>query len=498
LLLVLAALPAAPPAAGQTPAGCLTHSPAPTGTVATGAEGVGLVAYQQFSTSWAGAAEPDLETAWFVTYDHPDGTSAETQALYLTSAWFKPGPNEPFVQVLGWTGLSNLYARYAIGFDFFDLGPNSDGLDLVNPRDTGPCGLTTGRGGLVVREVLDKGVLWKSGQDVVRGQMMALWATLNASNYNYIVRYEFHDDGTVRALTGATAQNYPTRRTMAHTHIPLWRIDLDLGGAGGDSARVLRHEQTAGEASWSNTNEAFNGGKEGAMDFEPTEFTQLQVADGSTVYDLRPLWRGVARHPPLWTRNDLWVTVAKPGETDFASLSSYAANQEDVSDADVVVWLASPLLHVPRPEDGVFGGPRGVALAMWSGFDLRPRDLFDQTPFHPAVAPSDPSVEVSFGSASYEVTEGGTVDIVVQLNRDPERSLEIDLVRTHRGAAADDYSGVPFNVRFEPGVTSHQFTVEVTADNEAETGEAVELSFAALPQRVTGAGGTTLNLRDPQ
>ena len=45
----------------------------------------------------------------------------------------------------------------------------------------------------------------------------------------------------------------------------------------------------------------------------------------------------------------------------------------------------------------------------------------------------DPEVEISFGSPRYEAVEGATVPVAVYLNRDPERSLVIDLIRTHRG-----------------------------------------------------------------
>ena len=42
----------------------------------------------------------------------------------------------------------------------------------------------------------------------------------------------------------------------------------------------------------------------------------------------------------------------------------------------------------------------------------------------------DPEVEISFGSPRYEAVEGATVHVAVYLNRDPERSLVIDLIRT--------------------------------------------------------------------
>ena len=51
----------------------------------------------------------------------------------------------------------------------------------------------------------------------------------------------------------------------------------------------------------------------------------------------------------------------------------------------MVLWHGTPVHHLPRSEDGaeVNGLWKGVALLMWGGFDLRPRDLFDTTPLHP-------------------------------------------------------------------------------------------------------------------
>ena len=109
----------------------------------------------------------------------------------------------------------------------------------------------------------------------------------------------------------------------------------------------------------------------------------------------------------------------------------------------------------------------------------------------------DPEVEVSFGSANYGVTEGGTVTVVVRLNRDPERDLVIDLDRTHHGGATDaDYSGVPSSVTFGPGVRTQEFLFAATDDNTDDDGEAVVLSFGFLPSRVSGSGETTLAIRD--
>ena len=108
-----------------------------------------------------------------------------------------------------------------------------------------------------------------------------------------------------------------------------------------------------------------------------------------------------------------------------------------------------------------------------------------------------PPVAVSFGSASHEVTEGGSVTVEVRLDGDPERNLEIVLERTHHGGASSaDYRGVPSRVAFRAGETSRTFLVSATDDGEDDDGEAVALGFASLPFRVSGGGGTTIAILD--
>ncbi len=109
----------------------------------------------------------------------------------------------------------------------------------------------------------------------------------------------------------------------------------------------------------------------------------------------------------------------------------------------------------------------------------------------------DPEVEVSFGSSSYGVAEGRAVDVVVRLNRDPERDLEIFLEETRHGGATDaDYSGVPSSVAFGPGVKSQQFQVTATDDTADDDGEAVVLSFVSLPPQVSDGDETTIAITD--
>ena len=106
--------------------------------------------------------------------------------------------------------------------------------------------------------------------------------------------------------------------------------------------------------------------------------------------------QGTPRHNEQFTRHDLWVSKShpeKPTEFLFANLPNIVKDEEVVEQTDIVLWCNSAVHHEPRHEDGKpNSGPRlwsfddaweGSAIVMWSGFDLRPRNLFDRTPFYP-------------------------------------------------------------------------------------------------------------------
>ena len=93
---------------------------------------------------------------------------------------------------------------------------------------------------------------------------------------------------------------------------------------------------------------------------------------------------------------------------------------------------------------------------------------------------------VWFGASAYTVTEGGTARISVHLNSPwkPElnEALTVPLFdpQHENGASADDYSGVPESVTFQPGQTQTSFTVRATADSDDDDGERVLLHFRRL------------------
>jgi len=109
----------------------------------------------------------------------------------------------------------------------------------------------------------------------------------------------------------------------------------------------------------------------------------------------------------------------------------------------------------------------------------------------------DPEVTARFGSSNYTVTEGRSVNVVVRLDRDPERNVEIFLHDAHRGGVEDaDYRGVPTSVEFGAGERTRSFTVDAFNDGLDEDGEAVELSLSTAAARVTADDRTTIAIRD--
>jgi primary-amine oxidase len=330
-----------------------------------------------------------VETAWRVRWAQGPG-----KGLYITGAWFKRAPSKPWMQVLYDARVVELFVPYHSGSPrFYDLTSFNFGLVRATLADKGCCGALLGNPPVVVKEVRDRGIAWKDDTLVRRGQELVLWGTLDAANYNYVMEYGFRDDGVIEFRIGATARNLPGAEVESHMHNALWRIDMDLNGAGSDAAFLMRHIEPFGSAQQAKDSMApFNGGVEGNATWVAPEFTMVEVEDIRTRnakshpigYELMPFRRGSSRHAEAFTKQDFWVTRWHPTELTYTSLSSYA-NGEQVLDNDIVLWHVTPVHHQPRDEDGekVGGVWKGVALIMWGGFDLKPRNLFDETPLHP-------------------------------------------------------------------------------------------------------------------
>ena len=115
----------------------------------------------------------------------------------------------------------------------------------------------------------------------------------------------------------------------------------------------------------------------------------------------------------------------------------------------------------------------------------------------------DPAdIAVSFDSASYTATEGGTAaTVTVTLGRAPDAAATIPLtVMEVGGADSGDYSLAPANkmLVFSTSQTSRTLTVTAVADADDDDGESLTIGFGSLPTgfAVGTTASTTVNITD--
>lgn len=343
-----------------------------------------------------------------------------------------------WMRVLREAGVAEIFVPYhAILLRLYDHETTSAAsIREVTAADAGPNGTVLTLSGQntpqLVAETNDRGIAWlcKEGRNISRrGQELVLWGVQDAANYDFIIEYRLRDDGSIGFRLGATGFNNPffppTSTTEPHMHDVLWRIDVDLNGSGGDTAVQFRHlEPGSTPLIARDVEEAFNGGREGAVQWNPEEFFTIGVVDttvnghGNHIgYALRPSLSGIARHygaaanlrrKERFTQVDFAVTTFKQSERDALFDSAHiqylqpdqyllgenfagmgVADAESIEGTDVVLWHRTSVHHNPHDEDHAPGDPSnlmiGITNVHWQGLDLEPHNLFD---FNPLGGPS--------------------------------------------------------------------------------------------------------------
>jgi hypothetical protein len=386
------------------------------------------------------------ETAWEIEWEltHPENRPyfPPGSVLRIKSAKFmwKDRYGKPqWVVVARMLELAEIYVPYDNGWTaFLDIHDMSFHTTPARKEFLGPSCVLPGEilrsanpawSETVHKEVHDDGVRWMSAETNMRnqisdrarrGEKMILWSTYYGANYRYMVEYSFGDDGMLSCRLGPTGRNIFNRQEDqgdTHLHIGCWRMDFDLGdpvsGVGGPKDNdVLLVRRVFDEAAEKFSQVAkpfaknFEGQAcEGNARWNPEEFTVLRVqskvrksAHGRPIaFDLIPLRFGALRQlqPEGGTyatnmdfiNYDFWVTRAESGFLNYIDVPQYASQRRPLAGQPTTVWHCTPALHVPRGED--FGSDNGrnsyagVAIAFWTGFYLKPRDLFDSTPLYP-------------------------------------------------------------------------------------------------------------------
>ena len=379
------------------------------------------VIYQEFP------ALGPTETSWAVAWT--EGTPGfGTRGLWIAGAWFRAKPGANFVQVLGQSGLSQIFVPYHEGTTrLYDLNPWTETREAVAAY-TGPCGTisgpflpstslsppsnTTPPRPILVKEIRDRGIAWTSDGRLHRGEELLLWSVIDTGNYEYIVQYGFRDDGTVTFRLGSTGYNNPGMPYEAHMHNALWYLDINLGQYMHNSVSVMKHLEPDPFPSSNPSSlptkavdvmEQVNNGLEGFVNWKAEEFLCLNIQDTLTKnahghnisYDLMPMLSGTARHNEDFSKHDFWVTQANSNELTYEygfegwAGVPYITPAQSIVNNDIVVWCMSSNHHQPRDEDHEFDAQGnqypGIAQVMWSGFDLHPRNLMDDAPLHGCV-----------------------------------------------------------------------------------------------------------------
>lgn len=303
--------------------------------------------------------------------------------LVITGAWFQPDPSMPWIKLIYDARISQLFVPYHAGSPrYLDVTYAGTGFPFF-PIDQGEC--TAASGGTILgpnhevcKQVRDRGLAWKHDALFRRGEELVLWSVLAAANYNYIVEWTFRDDGVVLGRIGATGQ---VAGNDTHVHGPIWRLDLDLNGACCDTVATFTHAE-AGAAGNDSMNDVAT---EGGILWDPVAFTSLHIRDAIlkngngnfSEWHFMAAREGTPRHQEPFTKFAYWVTKYKWGETFGDDLPTYTSTPEAVKNADVVLWYYGGLHHLVRDED------YDMTHLMWTGFMLKPHDVWKKTPLYP-------------------------------------------------------------------------------------------------------------------
>jgi hypothetical protein len=385
------------------------------------------------------------QTAWEIEWEltHPENKPfyPPGSVLRIKSAkfmWKDKYARPQWITVARMLELAEIYVPYDNGHTaFLDIHDMPFFITLARKEFLGPACVAPGEilpsanrawNNTVHKEVHDDGIRWMSAEtsgynriadQARRGEKMILWSTYYGANYRYLIEYGFGDDGMITCRIGPTGRNIFDRQTDqgdTHLHIGCWRLEPDLGdlasklgGPKDNDVLLVRRVFDDATEKFSQLAKPFNKNFrgqacEGNARWTPEEFTTVRVqsnvrknAHGRPVsYDVIPHRFGALRQLQPeggsyaanmdFINYDFWVTRTESSFINYIDVPQYASQRRPLTGFPTTLWLCTPALHFPRGED--FGGEDGknsyggLAVTVWTGFYIKPRDLFDSTPLY--------------------------------------------------------------------------------------------------------------------
>ena len=360
------------------------------------------------------------ETAWRLNVRNTN------KGLQVQRAEFRRKPGDPFMYILAEANIAEIFVPYHDGDPTHRLYDHHFCNSQLCTQEVTAQDIAGANAELItlaawtkptaVMEIRDRGLAWMcKGANFSlsrRGKEMVVWSTWDTGNYDYLIEYSFRDDGQISFRLGATGYDNPDPAYgygRAHMHDILWRVDLDLNGAGSDSAILETHNESTSSLLATDSDLPFHNNTEGGATLDPLKFETLVIEDATTNkrgnhlgYELQPFRLGISRHAEAFCRDDVWVTrwrgtepavpaIWTPPDAYLLGTASHPMgiyNAESILGQDLVIWHSSPIHHEPHDEDQSPTDPgseyRGMTLTHWTGFDLVPHNLFD---FNPLGAP---------------------------------------------------------------------------------------------------------------
>ena len=247
-----------------------------------------------------------------------------------------------------------------------------------------------------------RGYIYKYYSDQRQGYQLDLFSISQTSDYTWVVRWRFFDDGTIEPAIGASGQlqhfgnddNYGSELDadgaigIASALRYSWRLDFDIAGNGANDAveeLAVTPTDNGSRKQLSITQLSTETGRSVDTQLKRSWRVRDTVVTNNDAhaisYHLEPLHTGYhynGASDEAWAEHDFYVThhnscekfiTNNPTQSNCGSTVTDFVDGENISSADLVIWYSMTYHHLPRDEDELYMPLR------WSRFQLVPPRL---------------------------------------------------------------------------------------------------------------------------